>query len=103
MLFSVSSSLTFSFKFSFSFLRTRFSFDNALIWSSSWVTYSFFFFLLMQADSLFLIILCCLFRFLNSSALLCPLTVGTPVIRGLQNPVDWTGSVLTKMGPLVGV
>jgi hypothetical protein len=29
------------------------------------VTYSFFFFLLMQADSLFLIIRCCRFMFLN--------------------------------------
>jgi hypothetical protein len=39
--------------------------DRVLISASREVTYSFFFFLLMQADSLFLIIRCCRFMFLN--------------------------------------
>merc|ERR1719336_3260637 len=104
--FSFSKSRTFSFRFSFSFLRIVFSEESALIWSSRLVTYSFFFFLLMHADSLFLIILCCLFRFLTSSV---PelVTVGRPATRGLQKVeeeevVDGakldTGSVFTISG-----
>merc|ERR1719336_3730213 len=103
--FSFSKSRTFSFRFSFSFLRIVFSEESALIWSSRLVTFSFFFFLLMHADSLFLIILCCLFKFLTSSV---PelVTVGRPATRGLQKVEDEvvdgakldTGSVFTISG-----
>ena len=102
--FSFSSSRTFSFRFSFSFLRRVFSVESALIWSSRFVTYSFFFFRLMHADSLFLIILCCRFRFRTSSV---PelVTVGRPATKGLQKVEEEeedakldTGSVFTISG-----
>ena len=82
--------------------------ESALIWSSRFVTYSFFFFRLMHADSLFLIILCCRFRFLTSSV---PqlVTVGRPATRGLQKVDEEeeedakldTGSVFTISGVAV--
>ena len=83
--------------------------ESALIWSSRFVTYSFFFFLLMHADSRFLIILCCRFRFRTSSV---PelVTVGRPpATSGLQkvdeDEVDdeklHAGSVFTISGVAV--
>ena len=61
-----SNSLIFSFRFAFSLLKSIFWLVRFFICSSRWFRYSFFFFLLMQADSLFLIILICLFMLLIS-------------------------------------